>query len=488
NGDITFTGGMRPKYIHILNSKINGSISVESDFFEPFKSNPKPPILLVNNTVDGSVSIDYFLNAKVSRNRIHGHLGLNVRSASILKNHLIGRSSKTGIGVNVRESAQIMNNEIHQFKYGIHIGGEVIDISIINNHIYNNSYGIHLPAIRIGNNTITDNSIVSNTKAGILLGPDHRSTWYLKGKQVEITSNIISFNRRGIVVREVGYTTIFAKHNTITHNKRVGILIKQTANSPGHKFTKSLIENNSIGFKAATNTKAVIKKNYWGAASGPHHPSINPSGKGNNVTGKLSNVNLIPFAKTRIDEAPIPPIVDLQWNAPQITLSTKNDVTVSKYILWVEDVHRHSTTRSQLKLDLSSGRHTISVFGINKRGFEGPLHKETITIRTPTPSPTPSPTPPPTRTSSVTPSKAEQTTTAGKSTRQSMTTRRDSDGDGVPDTEDYAPRDPNVQKRSDIQDRGDGRSIVQPGFGVRVTILALLGILILAWWHRTGDE
>jgi PGF-CTERM protein len=56
----------------------------------------------------------------------------------------------------------------------------------------------------------------------------------------------------------------------------------------------------------------------------------------------------------------------------------------------------------------------------------------------------------------------------GESTEQSV---QDSDGDGVIDSEDYAPQDPEVQDKSDIQDSSGG---IVPGFGVGVAVIALL--------------
>lgn len=49
-------------------------------------------------------------------------------------------------------------------------------------------------------------------------------------------------------------------------------------------------------------------------------------------------------------------------------------------------------------------------------------------------------------------------------------TPADADGDGVPDSEDYAPRDSEVQDENDLDDSsGEGG----PGFGVGATLVAL---------------
>lgn len=54
---------------------------------------------------------------------------------------------------------------------------------------------------------------------------------------------------------------------------------------------------------------------------------------------------------------------------------------------------------------------------------------------------------------------------------------QDSDGDGVINSEDYAPRDPSVQKKSDLRDSSGGAT---PGFGVSIAVIAILIVIIVA--------
>jgi len=69
---------------------------------------------------------------------------------------------------------------------------------------------------------------------------------------------------------------------------------------------------------------------------------------------------------------------------------------------------------------------------------------------------------------------------------QTATNLRDSDGDGVPDSEDYAPRDPSVQDESDLQqDSSDGFG---PGFGPASTVAALGWAAVYLVKQRATDE
>lgn len=89
-------------------------------------------------------------------------------------------------------------------------------------------------------------------------------------------------------------------------------------------------------------------------------------------------------------------------------------------------------------------------------------------METTTPTPT-TETPTPTTVETTTSATTEETLTTTTRTTEAATTLQDSDGDGVIDSEDYAPDDPDVQEKSDIQSDG---SI--PGFGVGSAVVAML--------------
>jgi len=72
----------------------------------------------------------------------------------------------------------------------------------------------------------------------------------------------------------------------------------------------------------------------------------------------------------------------------------------------------------------------------------------------------------------VTPTSAN----ASRDTGMTGTGERDTDGDGVPDSEDYAPRDPDVQDRSDVTENGDGI-----GDGSKLLVLATAAVAPVAY-------
>lgn len=105
---------------------------------------------------------------------------------------------------------------------------------------------------------------------------------------------------------------------------------------------------------------------------------------------------------------------------------------------------------------------------------------------TPTPTATPTPTHTPTPTVTPTPTNTPETLTSGDSSGDdssggSTTAKiQDSDGDGVIDSQDYAPSDPEVQEKDDQSQN------TIPGFGPLVAVLAVGVLIVFLIINRRG--
>ena len=132
-------------------------------------------------------------------------------------------------------------------------------------------YGIEVGAGGVA--TITGNTITNclgiassdgSTSAGILV-----TTYYGDGTTATITGNTLTDNTEGIAV---GYdvsdtSTVVAHYNNINGNTDYGI------------------------HTTAPTVNATY--NWWGSSSGPFHPILNPTGRGNNVS---DNVTFVPWS------------------------------------------------------------------------------------------------------------------------------------------------------------------------------------------------
>jgi hypothetical protein len=172
-----------------------------------------------------------------------------------------------GFGIVDYGSLTIQNNVFTGIgRVGIWVGGPG---NIVSNNVYTGKgvgdwldYGIEVGyggVATITGNTITNClgvALVDNsTSAGILV-----TTYYGDGTTATITRNTLTGNTEGIAV---GYdasdtSTVVAHYNNINGNTDYGI------------------------HTTAPTVNATY--NWWGSSSGPFHPTLNPTGTGNNVS------------------------------------------------------------------------------------------------------------------------------------------------------------------------------------------------------------
>jgi len=166
----------------------------------------------------------------------------------------------------------IFENNCSNNYYGIYLRDS--NWSTLTNNICssNNWYGIFLSS---SNNSILDNNICySNNDDGIYL---------LSSSSTILRNNICSSNNdNGIRFFLTDECTL--KNNTISGN-RLGIYLKSSSqdNIAHNNF---IFDNSEFGINAIENDGYSINatNNWWGDDSGPYHPTINPNGKGDNVT------------------------------------------------------------------------------------------------------------------------------------------------------------------------------------------------------------
>jgi len=173
-----------------------------------------------------------------------------------------------------------------------------------NNTLHNNTCssnhinGIGLRSTRattITNNTITLNQgegmhFLSSTIAtitGNTISGNHAGVMLVSSRTTTITSNTITNNHEGICLLSSQDTTI--TNNTISSNNHDGISLTSLFGDTISIHFNSIFDNEGFGVNASNSNLAHINAtlNWWGHSSGPYHPTANPSGRGDNVTGNV---------------------------------------------------------------------------------------------------------------------------------------------------------------------------------------------------------
>jgi hypothetical protein len=152
--------------------------------------------------------------------------------------------------------------------------------------------------------TIESNQIAgdgSTSADGIFIGdiPEYEPAGTIK---TTIKGNIISGWQCGVrFVSSIEFGSI-ATCNTITENN-VGIQVEQAVNAANVVVNyNNIYGNTQYGVNATGPTVLDARYNWWGNASGPYHPTLNPSGTGDRVS---DNVNFSPWLLKK----KVPPLV-----------------------------------------------------------------------------------------------------------------------------------------------------------------------------------
>ena len=220
----------------------------------------------------------------------------------IIENYDIDASSAIGIYIRNTDVYFIIRNcAIHDGKTNYDFGIYSYNVTygkVDNVTSYNNYYGIFLSSS--SNNQITSCTAYNNYKYGIYLGhsSNNRITnctvynnnyngicLYYSSNNNTITLNHVYKNIRGIDITS-------SSNNTMTLNQicdnSYGIWLKKSSNSEIHY--NNIYNNTDYGIYNTNLESEFVANatyNWWGSASGPHHPISNIGGTGNRVADNV---------------------------------------------------------------------------------------------------------------------------------------------------------------------------------------------------------
>lgn len=183
--------------------------------------------------------------------------------------------------VAVNSAVKVQTSSISDnLESGIYLMGDNEAI-IQDNTIRANANGIFLAGESTLGIQVTGNTVLSNTQSGIEISVANYTN-------ISILRNTVTSNGKGFYVSSQAETQI--TNNSVSYNK-VGFYYENAT----HQVHWNDIYGNDLGMDVSSDGGATVhaEYNYWGHESGPHHPSLNPDGKGDTVGGDGYNLDFL---------------------------------------------------------------------------------------------------------------------------------------------------------------------------------------------------
>ena len=388
SGDGTSFSGF--KVINSGSDAGDAAISIQANNSRVFQNVCEQSTIGICVTSGGNPSIKE--GNEIFENNCNGNvLGISLtfsRDATIEWNNCSANTvpdSNRGIHLQSSDNLTVENNFCEGNEWnGIYL--ESVEYSdITNNTCQDNGDGITVKGN--GMNTLALNRLSANDN-GILLLTTQGNT---------LLENVISENgNRGIFLRGASYNTITS--NVITMNPS-GIVLNaylETNSEENSINTNDIHDNENFGMDATGNSEVTIdaKHNFWGHASGPYIDSVNPGGKGDEVT---EFVDFDPW--THVPEGYERVTAQIDSITPEkarvgheiiFTGSILEERTMESYV-WSSSLDgelsngtdtRAGTVTQITRDNLSAGTHVITFFGIDFRGIPSTEATQTIVVHT----------------------------------------------------------------------------------------------------------
>lgn len=307
----------------------------------------------------------------------------------------------------------------------------------------NGANGISIDGGALSDVQVTDAQSAQNGQAGIAVNGTS------DGAGTTIVGSILAGNDVGITVSNHPASI---RGVLVEYNNRTGIAFVG-AGSRGNTIEASDIYGNGQGMHVPETAGALVANvtnNYWGAASGPYHASINPEGDGNSLNGGLETVAFLPYAESPFVGVNERPTASLEVSATNATVGTPVEFSAAAStddgsVAWYRFAFNNSTNTGWVGESTITrsfehpGTYVVNVSVADDHGASSAANA-TATIH-------------------VRPPANETTTTSGGGSSNGGSNSGGSDGSGTAGD-------------------GDDFEVKLPGFGFGISILALLAALL----------
>ncbi len=183
---------------------------------------------------------------------------------------------------------------------------------LITNSRFERNSGYAIYSDLLSNFVIDSCTIINNTIGGVRISIN---------ATVSITNSIIDTNGIGIFVDNSAIPTI--RFNKIRKNS-TGIQFTGVGSPPPTIKDNTISGNTTSGFRNTGASTVIARQNYWGSDLGPYHPTLNPTGLGDKVTG---NVDFQPWTVSITAIRPV----------RQITANISTNTIWADSVYWVKN-------------------------------------------------------------------------------------------------------------------------------------------------------
>ena len=239
---------------------------------------------------------------------------------------------------------------------------ELSSVEVTGNIIEQNNALIGAGLYITGYGVIIQDNIIRYNIADSLGGGIHASYENITLRDNLITQNTAQYGGGLFFDAPSYWTTSLVVSNTISSNHASvlggGIYCKEIGSSHLHIMLNNIFNNHLYGLYNEDTVSINAEHNWWGHASGPYHPVMNPAGNGDSVS---DFVDFIPWSQSPIgiEEQPIAEPVDDFIKLPATIISGQLELPRDKKCR-VIDITGRETAPGRI----SPGVYFIEVDGI----------------------------------------------------------------------------------------------------------------------------
>lgn len=350
----------------------------------------------------------YSFDLQVARNALRDVAGDAVRFRSSLfsdmdlavENNTVADAGGYGILLTpgASEETAVRNNTVRGTgDTGLHLAARhVRGTAVVDNAVRDAGLsGIDLRARQtIERARIDDNDLLNNARDGLAVQSGSATAG-----NYTVGNNRIAANAYGVVL--AGPQTARLTNNAVVHNtvasgplierevmaSGVGVLVRDGAENV--TLTENDVYGNRAGLATVIDGTVHARENYWGAQSGPYHPSINPEGEGDAIVTTEGWVAVVKHREERVHRAYERPVAALAASPERprvnqtVEFSGANasdpDGTVTRYRFAVENETSVSESVTRNATFAAPGTYEASLWVEDEMGIES-AHPARLTL------------------------------------------------------------------------------------------------------------